>query len=118
MSMHRISMLKGEPEFRELVEKYRTRADVIEIDAYKQVMVIRAAIEQLALEELRDRLEASPEKFSVKELQDLQGDVADRLGRSKVSRTESISMNVDLAESLAEARRRELNLAPVDQRKN
>lgn len=111
LSIGRVSKLKSQGPIKELIEGYRNRQDAIEFDAFRQVTVIRATIEQLALEEIRDRLEDDPGKFSTRELLDLSADAADRLGRSKVSRQESISMNVDLADSLAEARRREISLS-------
>lgn len=111
VSSARLSQLRVVDEFKDLVESYREQRDTIEFDAFKQVQTIRAAIEQMALEVIRDRLEEAPDDFSTRELLELQADAADRLGRSKVSRTESTSVNIDLADALADARRRELKLS-------
>lgn len=113
MSIQRISNLRHDEVFNKLVEVYRNKAMTVEWDVYKKSMSTRETILSLTLEEMRDRLEECPELFSVRDLLEIQADMADRLGQGKINRSESYSVtrNLDLADSLAEARRRELRLS-------
>lgn len=111
MSLSRISILKGDPAFQELVEAYRKRVNDAMFDVVRQIETLRRGNEIMALEIMRERLEDQSELIGIRELIDIHAEMADRNGRSKVSRSESISMKGDLADGLAEARRRELLLS-------
>lgn len=117
MSISRISILKGDPTFQELVARYREKMEAVELDAYKEILTIEAAIYRLAAEETIARLMDAPESFGNRDLLDMQSNAADRLGVAKISRSQNVNVNVDLAESLAEARKRAFQLSaspPVD----
>lgn len=112
-SSARISRLRQIPAFRFLIERYRNKAEYIEFQAFRQVKAMMAAIHLEALDLLQDRIMDDPDSITNRELLDVIADMADRLGLSKVSRTESTSLNVDLADTLAVARRREISLSAV-----
>lgn len=112
MSVSRVATLKADPDFQRLVSAVKGKINQ-EFDPFLAVTKKRELAEFQVWEEIVRRLETHPEKFTVKELLEVQADAADRLGRSKVLRSERLTMNMDLADSLAEARRRELRLTPA-----
>ena len=63
-SISTITRLKADPAFQELMVYYKTQGDAQYVDVHAQL----AGLGTLAVEELRERLEESPEKFEVKEL--------------------------------------------------
>lgn len=111
MSISRVSILKSDPAFRQLVEAYRKRCDEIEEEEFRDVTAIRAHNEFLALQEVNDRLEHAPETFSVRDLIDIAADNADRNGNPKLSRTHSTNVSYNLADALAASQRRVLTLS-------
>lgn len=106
MSLSRISILKGDPTFQQLVAHYREQVNVIEMDLYAQMRAREVARYMLATEEEVERLMEMPETFSARDLADIRADAADRLGMTKVTRSENVQWKGDLADGLAEARRR------------
>lgn len=109
MSISRISILKSDPAFQELIVAYRKRLDSIADDAFAQVQRIRALNLQLALEEQQDRLFDQPETFANRDLQDVIADTSDRLDMGKTAK--HLHGHVDLADNLALARERRLRLS-------
>lgn len=111
MSLSRISILKGDPTFQQLVEGYRAQCTKIELDAYAMVVAKRSHVEMLALQIMEDRLENLDEMVDMRTVLDIYADMADRNGHSKVLKSQRLNVNMDLADGLAEARQRELRLS-------
>lgn len=70
----RISDLKNDPAFQELVSFYSDELHEVYVDVHQRM----AALGTSVLEELTERFEAEPEKFTKRELMDLFTTVADR----------------------------------------
>lgn len=73
-SQSRISILKSDPAFQELVSHYENQKDAVFLDVQERL----ADLGLTATEELRERLEESPESFTVKELLEVQASALDR----------------------------------------
>lgn len=66
-SISRISILKADPTFQELLTHYSTQAEIIQIDVIKRM----TALGVNSLETLQERLDDAPESFSNGALMDL-----------------------------------------------
>ena len=66
-SQSRISILKHDPAFEELVEYYKGQAEAKYLDVHERL----AGLGIDTIEELQDRLASEPEKFSARELMEL-----------------------------------------------
>lgn len=114
-NISRISILKGDPTFQELVEFYRGQQDEIYFDMHQQL----AGLSADALQELRDRLEDKPEEFSSSMLLEIMTKTADRSGHGPSSE-QKVNVNFGIADRLEKARKRhkekvlELRAEPVD----
>lgn len=98
----RISILKGDPAFEELIAFYREgKAEAVQDLSDKLVEVSREAVGIL-----QDRLELEPEAFDAGTLLDLAKFGADRTGHGPQSRTTNLNVNVNLADRLSAARKR------------
>lgn len=73
-SSSRISILKNDPAFAELVEHYRKVTEAVFVDAQERLKNLGLA----AMEELEDRLETKPEEFTKRELLEILGDAFER----------------------------------------
>ena len=74
LSVHRISDLKNDPAFQELVSFYAEELNEVYVDVHQRM----AALGTSVLEELQERFEAEPEKFTKRELMELFTTMADR----------------------------------------
>lgn len=74
MTGPRISELKNDPAFQELVSFYSEELHEVYVDVHQRM----AALGTSVLEELQERFENEPEKFSKRELMDLFTTMADR----------------------------------------
>lgn len=74
LSVPRISDLKNDPAFQELVSFYAEELNEVYVDVHQRM----AALGTSVLEELAERFEADPEKFTKRELLDLFTTMADR----------------------------------------
>lgn len=97
----RVSVLQGDPAFRELVEFYTERANEVFRDTLEQV----SGLSQDVIAEIRDRLEDDPASFTNTELRQLLEGTLDRSGHGPRS-TQVQEININLASRLDEARRR------------
>lgn len=70
----RITMLRADPAFNELVQYYHAQVE----DLFANIQDRIAALGVAALDELQERLEASPESFSITQLQKLSESLLDR----------------------------------------
>lgn len=74
LTVARISDLKNDPAFQELVSFYAEELNEVYVDVHQRM----AALGTSVLEELQDRFDAEPEKFTKRELMDLFTTMADR----------------------------------------
>jgi hypothetical protein len=104
-NLSRVSILKGDPAFQELVSYYRKGVE----DEYYGMHEQLAGIAKDALGELSDRLEEHPDDFSVGQLMELGKMGADRTGFGPTSKTQ-VDVRHGLADKLDAARKRTLEL--------
>jgi hypothetical protein len=97
----RVSILKGTPAFRELLELYRERKDA----EFAEMHSMLAGLSKDAALELRARLEDNPEQLSVGQLLQTLQLAADRTGFGPTSKQET-TIRVDLGARLEAARAR------------
>jgi len=97
----RISILKNDPMFQELVSHYRAMVSKEFIDMQKKL----ASLGMDAADILQERLEEAPDDVSTGQLMQLLTISADRTGNGPSSKTE-VNVKVGLADRLAEARQR------------
>jgi hypothetical protein len=105
----RVSVLQGDPTFRELVGFYRDRTDEVYFNRHEQI----AGISREAAREIEDRLELAPDKFTNKELRELMVVALDRTGMGPSSKTD-IHVTHDLGERVEAARKRALEARMVE----
>jgi len=97
----RVSILKSDPSFMELVRFYTVKVD----DAYMGMHERMAGLGLDAVNELSDRLDEDPEGFSITQLMELSSRMADRTGHGPSSST-NVNVKVGLADGLKKARER------------
>lgn len=73
-SQSRISILKNDPAFKDLIEHYRVEAAAAYVNVHERL----AALGITCLEELQARIDENPEGFSNKELRELAAMLMDR----------------------------------------
>lgn len=102
-SPSRISILKADPQFQELLAFYRSTS-VEAVSDFRQRML---NLGMGALQELEDRLDDNPDSFSPALLKDIVKDMADRTGHAPNKGT-TVNVNVDaaLSDRIAKARAR------------
>lgn len=84
-SISRVSILKSDPAFKQLVHEYSEVTKEIQIDVEERI----AGVAISALEELQERLEENPEAFKVGELLEITTRALDRCGHGPSSTTQS-----------------------------
>lgn len=100
----RISMLKADPAFQELVEFYRQNLDTVYADLHTRMSLISLDVAQ----ELHERLLDDPGSIGTALLTDILKLLADRTGHAPVSRSHAkVDVTVGFSDLLAEARKRE-----------
>ena len=97
----RVSVLKGDPAFKELLEFYRDRAD----ESFRMTLDQLGGLSADVVIELRERLEDNPEEFTNEELRRLLETTADRSGNGP-TRKEEHTVNVNLSDRINNARER------------
>jgi DNA-binding CsgD family transcriptional regulator len=110
MDPARISVLRGDPTFKQLVEDYRKIETGQEADFLERLQMLGMTV----VEELQDRLENSEEPVPIQTLLEVSKFAADRIGHGPVTKQMNTSVNLDLSGRLASARRRALIAPPVD----
>ena len=101
-TVSRISVLRTDPSFKELLAFYAEAKEVAFADAHERM----ATLSLEAIEELRERLHDSPEQFTPMGLLKIVETTADRTGYGPTSKSLNITANVDLAGRLERARQR------------
>ena len=72
----RISVLKSDPAFKELIAHYKTQVDEVFISVHERLLTLGLS----SIDEMTDRIEANPEAFSTQDLMELIKLSADRIG--------------------------------------
>lgn len=98
----RISVLLGDPAFKELLEFYRADVNA----KYVEVHEALAGMTADAIVILRERLEEDPDDLTNKELIELMKAGADRTGNGPSSTSTNVNVHVDMADRLERARAR------------
>lgn len=106
-SASRISILKADPTFQELVKFYTSEVN----ERYFGLHDAMAELGVDSVRELQDRLEESPDEFTVKELREIAAFAADRTGHGPSSKQE-VSHTVNFGERLEAARQRIIDITP------
>lgn len=75
-SLSRISILKNDPAFKELVEYYQQNVQEVYLDVHQRIADLGLA----AADELHERLEDNPKQFTNRELLDITEKMLDRSG--------------------------------------
>lgn len=107
----RVSILKGDPAFAELLHFYRTNVEAEYLSLHEQL----AGVSADALILLREKLEEEGEKLSVAQLLEITRLGADRTGHGP-SQTVQQNVNINLADRLQRAtervRARQIDITP------
>lgn len=106
-SVSRVSILKADPAFQELLSFYSSRVD----EEWADFVSTAANLSMDTLGELQRRLDETPEQFSVATLIEMTKMLADRTGHAPVTKSVSVNVNADVGTRLAEARRKAQELA-------
>lgn len=108
----RLSILKSDPSFNELVRFYSAKVDEQYLGMHERM----AGLGLDAVNELSDRLDEDPEAFSNTQLMEMASRMADRTGHGPSSST-NVNVKVGLADRLAESRKRMEEFAAGDNAK-
>jgi len=115
LSVSRVSILKSDPAFKQLVEMYRVNVEQTRDQNFATVEQQLTMLRNNALAELNERFEEDPEQFTKQELLELAEMGLDRTGYGKQSKNLSISGNLQdlsyLDERSAAGRRRDARLS-------
>ena len=98
---HTITILRGDKTFQELVGFYRANQEAQFADLRQHM----AGLSIDAIVELRERIEANPEKFTPGQLMELVKLLADRTGHGPTE-TKQVNVTTNIAQRLETARKR------------
>lgn len=101
-SLSRVSILKDDPAFQELLAFYRENVEREYMDLHQRL----SGLAQDAAAELSIRLEEKPEDISIGQLMEITKMGADRTGHGPQSSSTNLNVNVDMAGRLEAARKR------------
>jgi len=102
----RVSILKNDPAFADLVSFYRSKVAELRDKAFYEISAKLAALGSDGIDELLDRLTEEPEKLATDELIDIVKLAADRTGHGPQTKSTNLNVNVDLAARVAAGRQR------------
>lgn len=113
-SQSRISILKADPTFSDLVTFYKNNLEALRDAAFADGQVKMAAVRNDLIEELHDRVLDAPETLSTDQILDGIKVTSDRTGLGPQSKSTNVNVNVDLAARVAAGRQRveRLSAAP------
>lgn len=101
-SVSRVSILKADPAFAELLAHYSE--DVKE--EWADFVATAANLSMDFLQELQRRLDENPEQFSPASLNETLKVLADRTGHAPVQKTQNVNINLNMGDRLKAARER------------
>ena len=87
-SLSRISILKGDPSFKELLAYYAARSEEQFLDVRKRLAILGTD----AVAELQDRLDYKPDSLTNTQLIEITKTTLDRAGFSPVSKSENVQV--------------------------
>lgn len=105
-SMSRLSILKADPAFQELMAHYAEGVADTKAEAFAGAQEKLAAVNHDAIEELHERLLDTPETVSTDQLMDIVKLASDRTGHGPQSKSTAINVNIDLAARVQAGRAR------------
>jgi hypothetical protein len=108
-SISRVSILKSDPAFAELLAHYSEEVH----EEWADFVATAANLSMDFLQELQHRLDEKPEQFSVGALNEVLKTLADRTGHAPVTKTQNVNVNLNLGDKLRMARER-ANAAYID----
>lgn len=98
----RISVLKSDPAFKELVAGYQQTKEL----AFADFQDRAAAVALEALNLIHEELEDSPEEVSMGQKLEIVKTLADRTGNAPISRAVNVNANIDIGDRLNKANAR------------
>ena len=101
-SVSRVSILKADPAFRELLSHYESERD----DQWADFVSVAANLSLDFLQHLQEQLDTTPEKFTPALAMDAIKLLADRTGHAPVQKSVQLNVNVDMASRLRAAQAR------------
>lgn len=110
-SISRISILKGDPTFSQLIEFYREKKVEANIEEIASATKRMTVLHEEVLEEMQDRLQTAPELINNDTLTDWFKFLSDRIGYGPQSKSLTLHGNIDLAADVAAGRQRALELS-------
>jgi len=110
MDPTRISVLRGDPAFKELVADYKKIEDGVQAEVHNRLVQLNLTV----VEEIQDRIENSEEPVPLSTLLEVGKFTADRIGHGPITKQMNTNVNVDLSGRLAAARKRVASLPPPD----
>jgi hypothetical protein len=110
-SYSRVSILKSDPTFAELVDVYRTKLEDIRDMAARDYFLQLSALHGDVIEEIHDRLLDAPELISTGTALDIAKFTSDRVGLGPTHKSQNVNVNLDLAGRVAAGRQRALQLS-------
>lgn len=113
-SISRISILKSDPTFSQLIEYYRSKKIEGNVEEIVQTTKKMNLLYEDVVDELQGRLDQSPETFSPDQLIDLGKFLADRIGYGPQTKNLNVSATLDLAADVAAGRQRALELSAAE----
>ncbi len=105
-SQSRLSILRADPAFEELIAFYSKNAEAIKDAAFAGAQEKLAAVNHDAIEELHERLIDTPETINHDQLLDIVKATSDRTGNGPQSKSTTVNVNIDLAARVAAGRQR------------
>ena len=109
-SQSRISILKGDPTFQELVAHYQAEVSEVHKEFYVNTQAKIAALHNDTLDYLHDRVTEAHQTmdptFQIRDALDIAKYAADRSGFGPSTKSQSLNLNVDIAGQLEAGRRR------------
>ena len=109
-SQSRISILKSDPTFQELVAHYQAEVSEVHKDFYVNTAAKIAALHNDTIDYLHDRISEAHQTmdptFQVRDALDIAKYSADRSGFGPSTKSQSLNLNVDIAGQLEAGRRR------------
>ena len=102
LSISRVSILKADPAFQELLAFYREGVTTVYRDVHEKLSGVAAT----ALAVIEDRLEDAPDEISMNALLEIAKLGADRTGHGPQSSNTNVNINIDMASRLEAARKR------------
>jgi hypothetical protein len=106
-SVSRVSILKSDPAFQELLAYYSDKAG----EQWSDFVAAASGLSLDMLQELQRQLDEQPEKFTPGQLLEGIKVLADRTGHAPVTKSVQVNVNTDFGSRLDEARKRAQQLA-------